>query len=163
MKKYLPKYLVLLATGAGVLFSGCKKEEDPFVDRVQAPVLVVIEGSSGYLAGGGQYYEPVVNAKVDAPVALAASIYELDKSGLLNNAVGIDSIPVAGLAITLVRRDGTKIADLTTDEAGKVLLTASWSDLGVAAPKAGSSVGLSWSGQHKGQTFTRFSKVQAVN
>jgi hypothetical protein len=154
MKKYLLKCLVLLPVGAGILFSGCQKEDDPFVDRVQAPVLVVIEGSSGYLAGGAQYYEPV---------ALAASIYELDKSGLLNNAVGIDSIPVAGLAITLVRRDGTRIADLTTDDAGKVLLTASWSDLGVAAPKAGASVGLSWSGQHKGQTFTRFSKVQAVN
>ncbi len=105
----------------------------------------------------------MVNVKVDAPVALAASIYELDKSGLLNNAVGIDSIPVAGLTITLLRRDGTKVGDLTTDAAGKVQLAASRSDLGVAAPKAGSSVGLSWSGQHKGQTFTRFSKVQAVN
>ena len=163
MNRHISRIILLVLSCVAILLSGCEKAEDPFVDRVQSPVLVLIEGSAGYLAGGGQYYEPVVNNKFNAPVVMAARILELDKSGLLTHAVGIDSIPVTNLSITLLRRDGTKIADLTTNEEGRITLTRTWAELGVAAPRAGSSVSLSWSGQHKGQAFTRLSRVQAVN
>lgn len=155
-------YKVLLITVlAGGLLAGCEKQEDPFVDRVVAPVLVVIDNAVG--DGGGTVAEPVVSQKATGPVTLAVRIYELDKSGILNYKVGIDSIPVPALAIKLTKRDGTSLGELKTDNAGKASLTKTWADLGITAPKAGSSVSLTWTGEYKGQAFSRLSRVQAVN
>lgn len=151
----------ILALLALTSLAGCMKKDDPFVDRVAAPVLVVIDNASG--DGGGLTAEPVVNQKVDAPVTMAVRIYELDKSGLLDNKVGIDSIPVTSLSLKLTLRNGTALGDLKTDGTGKASLTKTWSELGVAAPKAGSSIQLTWSGEYKGQAFSRLSRVQGVN
>ena len=164
MKKHLIAYVLLLMAGG---LAGCRKEEDPFVDRVQSPVLVWIENADkkDYLAGGGLYAEPTVSVpanQLETPVQLTAVIYELDKSGLLNHQVGIDSIPVANLAITLQFRNGTRIADLVTDENGRVTLTRTWPELNVAAPKEGSNVRVAWSGTHNGQPFLRYSRVDVV-
>ncbi|RRB04181.1 hypothetical protein [Larkinella rosea] len=148
----------LLALGG--LLAGCEKKEDPFVDRVVAPVLVLVDGASD---GGGQTAEPVVTSKITAPVIMTVKILELDKSGILNNKVGIDSIPVASLALKLTRRDGTAIADLKTDNTGKATLTKTWAELGITAPAVGSSVSLTWTGEYKGQAFARLSRVQGVN
>jgi hypothetical protein len=155
--------LLLFSVCITFLLSGCKKEEDPFVDRVAAPVLVVIENAkAGYLSGGGLYTQPVVESKLDAPVLLSAGIYELDKSGLLDHTVGIDSIPVANLAITLTTRTGLKIEDAVTNASGKVTLTKTWADLGLANPKKGDIVSLNWAGEYKGIAFVRWSQVQVV-
>ena len=148
---------VLLLAG----LAGCTKVDDPFVDRVVAPVLVVIDNVAG--DGGGQTGEPVVSQKVAGPVTLAVKIYELDKSGILNKAVGIDSIPVTSLAIKLTTRAGVAIGDLTTDGTGRANISKTWAELGVATPKAGSTVSLTWTGEHKGQAFSRLSRVQAIN
>ena len=139
----------------------CSKKDDPFVDRVVAPVLVVIDNATG--DGGGLTSEPVVSQKVTEPVTMAVRIYELNKAGILNNKVGIDSIPVTSLAIRLTKRDGTALGTLQTDGAGKATLTKTWTELGIAAPKAGSAVQLTWSGEYKGQAFSRLSRVQGVN
>ena len=164
MKKHLIAYVLLLMAGG---LAGCQQEEDPFVDRVASPVLVWIENADkkDYLAGGGLYAEPTVSVpanQLETPVQLTAVIYELDKSGLLNHQVGIDSIPVANLAITLQFRNGTRIADLVTDENGRVTLTRTWQELNVAAPKEGSNVRVAWSGTHNGQPFLRYSRVDVV-
>ena len=159
MKRY-KTYLMIAALAVGSLMA-CEKKEDPFVDRVVAPVLVLIDNATG--DGGGQTGEPVVSQKVAGPVTMAVRIYELDKSGILNNKVGIDSIPVASLAVKLTKRDGTALGELKTDESGKASISKSWADLGVTAPKAGSSVLLTWTGEYKGQVFSRLSRVQAVN
>jgi phosphotransferase system HPr-like phosphotransfer protein len=159
MKKYSIYPIVTLLAAVSLL--GCKKEADPFVDRVAAPVLVVIDNASG--DGGGLTGEPVVNQKVGGPVTMAVRIYELDKTGILDNKVGIDSIPVTALAIKLTRRDGTAVADLTTDATGKATIAKTWTELGITAPRAGSSVQLTWSGEHKGQAFSRLSRVNGVN
>ncbi|RIV25004.1 hypothetical protein DYU11_06705 [Fibrisoma montanum] len=140
--------------------TACEKAEDPFVDRVAAPVLVVIDNASG--DGGGLTAEPVVNQKITSPVTMAVKIFELDKSGILDYKVGIDSIPVVGLSLKLTRRDGTAIGDLKTDAGGRAVLTKTWAELGIAAPKKGNSVQLTWSGEHKGQAFSRLSRIQAV-
>lgn len=140
---------------------GCTKEEDPFVDRVVAPVLVVVDNATG--DGGGQTGEPVVSQKVAGPVTLGVKIYELDKSGILNKAVGIDSIPVTSLAVKLTTRAGVAIGTLTTDGTGKASISKTWAELGITAPKAGSSVSLTWTGEYKGQAFSRLSRVQAIN
>lgn len=158
----MKQYKLLIASA--ILLTGlaaCTKVDDPFVDRVVAPVLVVIDNATG--DGGGQTGEPVVSQKVAGPVTLGVKIYELDKSGILNNAVGIDSIPVTSLAIKLTTRAGVAIGTLTTDGTGKANIAKTWAELGVAAPKAGSSVSLTWTGEYKGQAFSRLSRVQAIN
>jgi hypothetical protein len=155
-------YLYIVAVGVACSLAACEKEEDPFVDRVASPVLVVIQNASGYLAGGGLYSEPVVSAKLGTPVVLSARLYELDKSGLLNNAAGIDSIPVANLAISLSTRTGTKIADLVSDSEGTVTVTKTWEELGLTTPVKGSTLSLDWVGEYKGISFARRSQLQAV-
>lgn len=158
--KYSNK-LILISALAITGLTACEKKVDPFVDRVVAPVLVVIDNATG--DGGGQTGEPVVSQKVSGPVTLAVRIYELDKAGILDNKVGIDSIPVASLALKLTTRTGTALGDLTTDGTGKASISKTWAELGVAAPKAGSSVLLTWTGEYKGQAFSRLSRVQGIN
>jgi hypothetical protein len=155
-------YLYFLAICVASSLAACEKEEDPFVDRVASPVLVVIQNSSGYLAGGGLYSEPVVSAKLGVPVVLSAKIYELDKSGLLNHTVRIDSIPLANLSVSLLTRTGTKIADLVSDSEGTITITKTWEELGIAAPQKGTTLSLDWTGEYKGIGFARRSQLQAI-
>ena len=122
----------------------CEKEDEMVVDRVVSPVLVITNGST---------FLP------SEAVTITATFYELNKSGILNNAVGIDSIPVANLAVK-VMLSNSAIAELTTDAAGKVTLSKSWVDLGLTAPIAGNAVNLGWSGNYKNQAFTKISRVQ---
>jgi hypothetical protein len=158
MKPY--KLLILSATLLAGLAS-CTKVDDPFVDRVVAPVLVVIDNATG--DGGGLTGEPVVSQKVAGPVTLGVKIYELNKSGILDNKVGIDSIPVTSLSIKLTTRAGAALGELKTDGTGKATISKTWAELGVTAPKAGSNVSLTWTGEYKGQAFSRLSRVQAIN
>ena len=170
MKMRMKSYKYFILSGlvvAGSLLAGCEKTEDPFVDRVVAPVLVLVDGASD---GGGQTAVPVVTQKITAPVVMTVKILELDKSGILDYKVGIDSIPVASLTVKLMKREVkgtatimTAIADLKTDATGKATLTKTWAELGIATPTVGSSVSLTWSGEYKGQAFSRLSRVQGVN
>ncbi len=150
----------MLIISFGAFLAACHKEEDPFVDRIAAPLLVYVDNAKD---GSGLVTEPVIEIKTGSPVMIMSTFYELDKSGLLNNAVGIDSIPAASLDISLSRRGGGKISDLVTGPDGKVMLTKTWEELGMAAPKSGSTIPLSWTGQYKGQPFTKYLKVQAIN
>ena len=157
-----------------VLLTSCD-EEDPFVDRTVSPVLIVFDDVSGYLAGGGLTAVPNVTRKVSQlnytdPVNLRASFYELDKSGILDHNVGIDSIPVANLAIVFARRDGSVAIEAVTGPDGKLEISTTWEELGVTdiaeivtAP-AGKSVAipLSWTGTHKGQSFMRYSQLMLI-
>ena len=126
------------------LLLGCEKEDEMVVDRVVSPVLVTIAGAS---------------FTATEPVKVTATIYELDKSGILNNAVGIDSIPVTNLAI-MVKVNNATVAELTTDQAGKVELNKSWAELGLTAPQKANTVTLEFAGSHKGQAFTKPARVQ---
>ncbi|KAA5540821.1 hypothetical protein [Adhaeribacter rhizoryzae] len=141
--KYSSK-LFLSLVGAAFLLMSCEKEDAMVVDRVISPVLVTVAGSAFTAA---------------EPVNVTATIYELDKSGLLDHTVGIDSIPLSNLAIK-VKLNATTLADLTTDQKGKVIITKTWSELGLAAPKAGNTVNIEFSGSHKGQAFTKPARVQ---
>ncbi|MGV3586684.1 MAG: hypothetical protein ACO1OF_06765 [Adhaeribacter sp.] len=141
--KYSSKLYLSLVASAFLLMA-CEKEDAMVVDRVVSPVLVTVAGSSFTAA---------------EPVNITATIYELDKSGLLNHAVGIDSIPLSNLAIK-VKLNATTLADLTTDQAGQVTISKTWSELGLAVPKAGNTVNLEFTGSHKGQAFTKPARVQ---
>jgi len=166
------KTLLALCAVLGLGLVGCQRVEDPFVDRVVSPVLIVVEGVTGYLAGGGLTSEPAVTFRVDStnfnsPVSLSISIYTLDKSGILDKNVGIDSIPVANLAIRFLKRDGTKLADLTTNASGKVTTSRTWAELGLAGVEAIAkakgartvNIPVMWSGQYDNQPFIRYSQV----
>lgn len=122
----------------------CEKEEDMVIDRVESPVLVTIEGTS---------------FTASENVSVTASVYELDKSGILDHTVGIDSIPVSNLSLKVIA-NGMPVGDLTTDASGKVNLTKTWAELGFSSPQTGNVVNLEWSGSHKGQAFTKLSRVQ---
>jgi hypothetical protein len=175
--KYKLKYklpglaLSLLATI--VLLASCE-EEDPFVDRTVSPVLIVFDDVPGYLAGGGLTATPSITKTINAinysdPVVLSLTVYELDKSGILDHTVGIDSIPVMGVPINFTKRDGTLSTDAMTDNAGKIAITTTWLDLGISASQMTTiinstspqsrTIPVTWKGVHNGQTFTRYAQV----
>jgi hypothetical protein len=148
------------------------EEEDPFVDRAVAPVLMVFDETTGYLASGGLTSVPSVTKIVTAatytsPVVLSVSLYELDKSGILDHTIGIDSIPVADVPMIFSKRDGTVPLEVISDAEGKVIITTSWENLGVtdvaaivsAKPSRNITIPLLWKGSYKGVSFSRYSQV----
>ncbi|WP_353718009.1 hypothetical protein [Dyadobacter sp. 676] len=153
------KSLFLSALAALSLgFASCK-EEDPFLDRDVAPVLVDIVGAP---FGAPIASEPTVTYSANAEkLTLSARLLELDKTNILDHTKGIDSIPVPNLSIKITLRTGAVLGEVTSDAQGLVKLEKTWADLGITAPKAGSITKISWSGSYKGIAFTRFSQVQA--
>ena len=164
--KFLSFFLLTVVT----LFS-CD-EEDPFVDRVASPVLLDFDEVTGYLASGGLTSIPSVSKTVTAgnytnAVVLSLTVYELDKSGILDHTVGIDSIPVANLALIFSKRDGTAPMEVVSDGSGKVIISTTWEALGVtdiatiatSKPARSITIPLLWVGEYKGQSFARYSQV----
>lgn len=154
MKKLLTYSLTLLIAAS---LASCKVE-DPFVDRVVAPVLVDIVGAS---FGSPLSAEPTVSYPTSGNVTLTARLLELDKTNILDNSKGIDSIPVPNIPIKITLRTGATLGEVTSDAQGVVSLSKSWQELGVPAPARGTTIKISWSGSYKGVAFTRLSQVQA--
>ncbi len=154
MKKITLFLFVIIA-----LATASCKVEDPFVDRVVSPVLLVFDNAIG--DGGGFTTEPTVTSKASLNPSVKVRVYELDKTNILDYKKGIDSIPVKGLALTLFTRSGTKIAEFSTDDKGVAIVTKTWSDFGISAPKAGLSVSLTLSGKYKEQSFSKLARLQA--
>lgn len=156
MKKiFLPS--TLLALFGTLALTACEKAVDPLVPRVVSPVLVQIVGAPYQSDFSG---EPTVSFDATAPTVLSARILELDKTNLLDNTKGIDSLPLSGLRIKLTLRNGTPLGEGTTDARGVVSFTKTWAELGYATPAKGNRASLSWTGEHKGQAFTRLSAAQ---
>jgi hypothetical protein len=109
----------------------------------------------------------VTSANATTPVVLSLTAYALDKSGILNHNIGIDSIPVAGLQIIFSKRDGTAPIVIESDVNGKVVVSTTWESLGIAdvqsivtASAAKTiTIPLLWTGEYKGQSFARYSQV----
>ncbi|WP_165933449.1 hypothetical protein [Arundinibacter roseus] len=138
-------------------FAACKVE-DPFVDRVVAPVLVDIVGAA---FGAPLATEPTVSYPTTGKVTLTARLLELDKTNILDNTKGIDSIPVPNIPIRITLRTGAVLGEVTSNAQGVVSLEKSWEELGLATPRAGAVIRISWSGNYKGIAFTRLSQIQA--
>lgn len=149
---------ILLFVAMAFAAASCKVE-DPFVDRVVAPVLLVFDNAVG--DGGGFTTEPTVLSKATGSATVSVRILELDKTNILDYKKGIDSIPVTGLALSLTTRAGVKIADITTDANGRATVTKTWAEFGVAAPRAGSIVALTLTGKYKEQSFSKLARLQA--
>jgi hypothetical protein len=156
IKTYFPA--ICLATVMALGFISCK-EEDPFLDRDVAPVLVDIVGAP---FGAPIASEPTVAyAMADQKIVLSARLLELDKTNILDHTKGIDSIPVPNVQIKITLRTGAILGEVTSNAQGLVTLEKTWADLGIKTPKAGEITKISWTGSYKGIAFTRFSQVQA--
>ncbi len=136
------------------------KEEDPFVDRVVSPVLVIFEDINGKTSG--LTTEPAIVSSASSDATISARLFELNKDGILDNKVGIDSLPVKSLMVTYKFRSGTKISEVATDDKGRSVLKVSWKNLGIATPVAGSSVLLSCSATYKDVSFTKNFRLTAI-
>lgn len=156
MKKILFFSTILL----GFVATSCKVD-DPFVDRVAAPVLVIFEDPSGTKTNG-LTTEPSVTSSASADASITVRLLELNKDGLLDFKVGIDSIPATAVPVTFKLRNGTKISDVTTDGTGRSILKISWKSLGIATPAAGSSVQLACSATYKDVSFTKYFRLTAT-
>ncbi len=128
--KNLSIYIVVLFVIVA-LSSACEDVSDMALDRVAAPLL------------GVNISEEVSNGMLKREVIF----YELDKSGILDQTVGIDSIPVSNLAIEVYLDQWTMLGSLTTDANGVVVFEKPLSDFGGTAPA------LQWAGSYKGISF----------
>jgi hypothetical protein len=140
LNKNLGIYLALLAL---VCFS-CVEEDGLVTPNVASPVLVLLQGSS---------------FQASAPVTVTGRFYELDKSGILDHRVGIDSIPVAGLQVRVFINHNQEIGSATTDSNGSLVFQQPWSTLGLSSPRAGNSVRLEFAGVHKNIAFRTYHNV----
>lgn len=84
-----------------ILLSACEEESDMAFDRVAAPVTLEYTA-----AGDGE---------------ALATFFELDKSGILDQNIGIVQTPVPNLEIE-VSIDGTVLGTFTTSSDGSILL-----------------------------------------
>ena len=126
------KYTVALSLLVGLLFSSCTKDDLAF-DVIESPVLAVFEDM-----GDGANN-----------LTVKATFYDLDKSGILDNAVGIDSIPVANLEISVFILANQLVETLTTDSNGEVVFDVPFSSLTGASR-------LEWVGKHDDIDFRIF-------
>lgn len=125
-------YHILFGLLLGLTFTSCLKDDLAF-DVIESPVLAVFED----MATGTDN------------LTVKATFYDLDKSGILDNSVGIDSIPVANLEISVFILSNQLVETLTTDANGEVMFDVPFSDL------AGSSR-LEWVGKHDDIDFRIF-------
>lgn len=156
MKKILYLSIIFL----GFVATSCKVD-DPFVDRVVSPVLVIFEDAAGTKTSG-LTTEPSVTSSAASDATVTVRLLELDKTGILDYKVGIDSLPAKSVPVTFKLRSGTKISEVTTDEKGRSTLKISWKNLGIATPTAGSSVLMSCSASYKDVSFTKYFRLTAT-
>ena len=182
IKSLFPSAIVLLALTFG--FVSCK-EEDPFLERVVAPVLVDIVG-----APFGAPIASTPSVAYDSSMkelVLTSRLLELDKTNILDNTKGIDSIPVPNVAIK-VAYDLTKsvkegnlkfngqtftftaetyksagmLGEVTSDANGVITVKTTYAALGLTGnriQRKDDIIKLTWTGSHKGIAFTRTSQM----
>jgi len=109
MKKTLYYFLSALCI-ISITFTSCLSDPLAF-DVVESPVLMEFEGPDGSAE----------------KIEVVASVMELDKSGILDQNVGIVSTPVSGLLIKVYINEDQLVGEVTTDSSGKASFSADWS------------------------------------
>ncbi len=94
--------MALLAAMIIVTITSCEDESDMAISKIASPVLLDIKNTS--------------------PNEVTAYFYELDKSGILDYTIGIDSIPLADLQVEVFAAS-TSMGVFTTDATGSFLVT----------------------------------------
>lgn len=145
MKKYINKASFLIAFAALAYLTSCVDAVELATPNVASPVLVMLQGN-------------VFDAS--APVSVQGRFYELDKAGILNQNVGIDSIPVSGLQIKVFINQTEEVGMVTTDNTGTIVFEQPWTSLGVASPASGRQIRLEFAGTHKNVAFRQYHNVR---
>lgn len=144
MDKTLKHKFFLVLMGLLACFGACSKVDDLAVPNVESPVLLLLSGTS---------FLP------NAPVVVNGSIYELDKSGILDNTIGIDSIPINGLQIGVYVNHTTQVGSIVSDSNGRLVFTSSWADVGLSNPVPTNQVRLEFAGEYGGIAFRRYHTI----
>ncbi len=97
-----------------VLVTSCTNENLAF-DIIESPVLAT--------------FEETIDSE-ESILTMSATFYELDKSGILDKTIGIDSTFISGMTVEVFINESTLVSELTTDSEGKAILTKSLSELG---------------------------------
>lgn len=99
-----------------LLQTACTSDKLAF-DIIESPVLAIFaEGA---------------NSSTDV-LAVSATFYDLDKTGILDMSVGIDSIPIPNLEVSVYLGESNLIGTYSTDANGTVEFEADYADLGSA-------------------------------
>ena len=130
MKNILKRNIFLIAILTMLSLTACNEGELAF-EVVESPVLAVFE---------------TVDTGLPSVLSYKATFYELDKSGILDKNIGIDSIPLTGLSISVFVNESDLVADYATDGSGQVLFEKPMSELNGARR-------LEWVGEHKAIPF----------
>ncbi|HSI77461.1 MAG TPA: hypothetical protein VK957_16290 [Lunatimonas sp.] len=145
MKKYINKASFIVAFTAIAYLTSCVEGVELATPNVASPVLVMLQGTT---------------FDATAPVSVEGRFYELDKTGILDQNIGIDSIPVAGLQIRVFINQTDEVGSATTDSAGKIVFEQPWTSLGVASPTSGRQIRLEFAGTHKNIAFRQYHNVR---
>ncbi|MFK7923744.1 MAG: hypothetical protein AB8H47_17425 [Bacteroidia bacterium] len=100
-----------------VLQTACTSDKLAF-DVIESPVLAIFEDGA--------------NSSTDI-LAVSATFYDLDKTGILDLSVRIDSIPIPNLEVSVYLGEANLIATYSTDANGVVEFEADYTDLGTAS------------------------------
>ncbi len=111
MKTLTIQFIFFLLIGS--LMVGCIEDELQF-DVVESPVLAIFED---------------VDTGSQNEIAVRATFYELDKSGILDKNIGIDSTRISGLPIEIFTSQSQSLGTFTTDGQGEILFQAPFSDI----------------------------------
>ncbi len=95
---------IILVTLVLMVAAACEEESDLAFTRVVSPVVIDVADSN--------------------PSEITAIVSELDKSGILDNTVGIKYLPVSGLELS-VFVGSVELGKYTTDGEGKIVVTYS--------------------------------------
>ena len=129
-------YSTLLGITILMLFaSSCSSDELAF-DVIESPVLVLFDGPT----------------TTDDMMSITATFYELDKSGILDQNIGIDSTLITNLNIKIFTDDDVMLDELTTDANGQAEFTKALSDIGGTSR-------LEWVGNYDEVAFRVFKNI----
>jgi|GEM_PF-703131 len=122
----------------------CEKTDELTTPKLDSPLLILLSGSS---------------FAADAPVVVQGRFYQLDKSGILDHTIGIDSIPMGNLAVTVYVNHTTEVGSITTGSDGRATFTASWADIGLSSPASNNQVRLEFASELNGVPFRKYHTV----
>lgn len=104
----MPAVLIL-----AILVTSCTNENLAF-DVIESPVLATFEENIDSEEG---------------ILTMSATFYELDKSGILDKNIGIDSTLISGMTVEVFINENTSVGEVTTDSEGKAVFSKSFSEL----------------------------------
>ncbi|MEM9850036.1 MAG: hypothetical protein AAF847_19250, partial [Bacteroidota bacterium] len=128
------KNIYLLSLLSLALLSSCIENELAF-DVIESPVLAIfdeMEAEEGMLK-------------------IQATFYELDKSGILDQNIGIDSTAISGMTVGVYVEESVLIQEYTTDASGIIVFDKPLEALG-------GNTRLEWVGNYKDTPFRIYKK-----